>query len=506
MDRDTSPFLNNHNRSSSDGMMPPSPPSRLPPPTPEEVQYGYGNDRNQNNYNNDHSNFDDQMRLPYSEGRSHEFNRATHYSSNEVDPDWGLSRLAAGATSSSSSASSSAFSSSLNNNSNSPPSSDYHYQHQHHDGPPPPPYSSSSLYPNLESYHDNSNQNLYPPPLNNRNADQEPYNPYNNNNNNNNYNPNNNMNNNSNRGADFSNRYISNSTTQLDLIIEGAVIACHSLFQTIFNTKVWNIYRQYAIKIFMATVLVFILLHLGTIPLRIFFTIVSIISFGRISLWDTLHSFNGFIWALCAFLPFAMLLFLRYIYTGPLNQLLFATLDTLDPPLATRLRAIPHSSFNYSLRRVVYRYIKYFAVMIVGLWLSYIPLFGSSIVVMLQFAAIASTVGIKVAFILGCISLLPFFNTLGLSVLTVFLWSKALSQELLFPYWERIRLERENGRYPPESANVSFTKAQQNALSIGFCVPFALIIHGTAYGWLIFGVAQATVSWLIVEIERRSYK
>lgn len=311
MDRDTSPFLNNHNRSSSDGMMPPSPPSRLPPPTPEEVQYGYGNDRNQNNYNNDHSNFDDQMRLPYSEGRSHEFNRATHYSSNEVDPDWGLSRLAAGATSSSSSASSSAFSSSLNNNSNSPPSSDYHYQHQHHDGPPPPPYSSSSLYPNLESYHDNSNQNLYPPPLNNRNADQEPYNPYNNNNNNNNYNPNNNMNNNSNRGADFSNRYISNSTTQLDLIIEGAVIACHSLFQTIFNTKVWNIYRQYAIKIFMATVLVFILLHLGTIPLRIFFTIVSIISFGRISLWDTLHSFNGFIWALCAFLPFAMLLFLR---------------------------------------------------------------------------------------------------------------------------------------------------------------------------------------------------
>eukprot|EP01089_Gocevia_fonbrunei_P012118 TRINITY_DN2776_c0_g1_i2.p1 TRINITY_DN2776_c0_g1~~TRINITY_DN2776_c0_g1_i2.p1 ORF type:complete len:255 (-),score=16.35 TRINITY_DN2776_c0_g1_i2:60-824(-) len=210
-----------------------------------------------------------------------------------------------------------------------------------------------------------------------------------------------------------------------------------------------------------------------------------------------------FAWNGSLYISLLLLLVIRSFskFFRPFSEsIFFTTLDTLDPVLSTELQNTKTINFRTWLVIFIRRMAKLIGLAILlNIW-GKIPYFGLLALPAAQFYITKNTFGVNPAIVLTIFQLapLPFIST-ATKIFIVKFWiaSVALSRELLEPFFSRLDDYRRD---------VPRIRHKNYALLFGFALPFAIILGIPILGPLSYGLAQASVATLVIELVNRQHK
>ncbi|KJE88464.1 hypothetical protein CAOG_00118 [Capsaspora owczarzaki ATCC 30864] len=280
---------------------------------------------------------------------------------------------------------------------------------------------------------------------------------------------------------------------QLRLMLQGAWFALLGSVLLLTSKPLWIVHRRYALVMLLTTVGLFVALHLLIIPFRIVITLLSLLS---LDLNFLLESASSTILSFCRLVPFGLLLVMRYGYMDVLDNLFFIGMDNF-PRLKAALREERRPPF--SLRRFIDKKIAFLLKIIAALLLSLVPYVGPAILFFLQYKTVGLVLGRGLGLTIAFLGVFVPLRELCWGFLYVCVLARAISWELLAPYHERVSQQRSrsSGDPRPRIERSALTQLQQDAMALGFGIPIALLLHYTPYGWVMFGLLQASAAYLV---------
>ncbi|KAI7894858.1 uncharacterized protein EV154DRAFT_497226 [Mucor mucedo] len=281
---------------------------------------------------------------------------------------------------------------------------------------------------------------------------------------------------------------------------EGAVYAVQGVALVLQNP---NIRKQRFLKIFIyLSIVSFILLGLTNLLVAIPIHVV------RFVLWfssstkasqadDALESANRFVRELVASVPLLSLLFMRYIYPKPLDDLFMESLrflDSTEPNRAPYASVLAKQKFkrNYwvDMKEYMWRSWKKVRIGMVLLILSFLPYVGRFVFPLAgaytSYMALGKTQGIAVGI---CFFFLPRWATMKL--IRALIGMRSLMRELLAPYFVRMRMSHREKR--------AWFSGRKDVL-FGFSAIAYIIIRLPIVGILGYGIAQAAAAYMLTVV------
>jgi len=190
-------------------------------------------------------------------------------------------------------------------------------------------------------------------------------------------------------------------------------------------------------------------------------------------------------------LPFVLLLFIRYVWWTPLDNLFQRGLKIADAEFASQVYSLTPISYWVSARRFLGRFARRLMISLCLLILSYVPVIGPFVFPCAQFYLTARSLGFGLASAIFLGSMLPGVNGYSRMFYEHFSVCLNLSRELMEPYLCRVN---------PSANQKAETFKAKSALLLGFMTPFALLHKFPFIGPLSFGIAQAAMAFLVVQL------
>ncbi|KAG2184669.1 hypothetical protein INT43_000582 [Umbelopsis isabellina] len=196
-------------------------------------------------------------------------------------------------------------------------------------------------------------------------------------------------------------------------------------------------------------------------------------------------------------LPFVGLLFMRYLYPKPIDQLFMESLRYVDTqsPKQPYAPALAGRSFRIdywaNLRQYLWRSFKKARIGIVVYLLSLMPLIGRFILPAAGAYTVYRSLGRNQAIVVGvCFLLLP--QPITKTIMRALFEMRALMRELLEPYFERVALNSKQRR--------KWFKRREDIL-LGYSAVAYALSRIPFLGVIGYGVAQAASSYLLVQLD-----
>lgn len=208
-------------------------------------------------------------------------------------------------------------------------------------------------------------------------------------------------------------------------------------------------------------------------------------------------------------LPFLGLLFLRYVYPKPLDDIFIQSMQFVDqtyvqkhsaqgerelrPSYSASLNKYPyHSSRVTNMHNFFRRYYKRLRLFIPVYLASSLPVVGPLALPMAGFYTLLKNLGLPAALVFSVIiTAVPPLKPLATLFLESFFSSRTLTRELLEPYFARVK-------FTPKQRALWFK--ERESVLFGFGLVFYWLLRLPFLGVLFFGVAQASAAFLIQKV------
>eukprot|EP00732_Lithocolla_globosa_P004343 Lithocolla_globosa_v1_NODE_3969_length_1541_cov_9.732840.p1 type:complete len:293 gc:universal NODE_3969_length_1541_cov_9.732840:28-906(+) len=187
--------------------------------------------------------------------------------------------------------------------------------------------------------------------------------------------------------------------------------------------------------------------------------------------------------------PFLGLLFVRYIWYQPLDNITKHALHAVDPTFAEELYAIVPRSMGEELTLFAKRTGKLLASYAVVWMLSMLPVVGPFIPPLAELYLLSMSVGLPLAVSISLLSFLPFLHVYSLQILKFWGVCRSLSRELLEPYFCRVRFSAVEKR--------AFF-LEHGLKLVGFTLPYVVALNIPLVGPVVFAFAQAGIAPVLV--------
>ncbi|CAL8461782.1 g1313 [Coccomyxa elongata] len=262
---------------------------------------------------------------------------------------------------------------------------------------------------------------------------------------------------------------------------------------SIINPYVLEKLKRYAKPIIAASVGVYFIGALLTVPFRLLGTLVHVVSFGNVSRTSTTVALDHWVSDAVALVPLLVMLILRTVIRRPLYKTLVHALRDVNPQAAATLEAAPrlrNPSKANTAERVAWTgnsVMQLLAVdLLVYIWHN-LPIVGRAAGPVMQFISIRDSLGVHRAAALSILGLWGPLEYWCFQFIRLWRASRVLGEELV---------EEWVARTVPHEQRSSWLRANGMTITL-FVAPQALLMQLPFIGPLVYVPMQFSAAWLL---------
>lgn len=277
----------------------------------------------------------------------------------------------------------------------------------------------------------------------------------------------------------------------VSLCKQGLQIAWEGFYVSIQCSTVRKVYRQFLIYGAVSCCMIYLVGMMLFVPVYIVLYVVDVLF--RCGMLEKLPSVWVMLGEAALALPMLGGLFVRYIYPKPFHDIFFAA---LSPSTKEMLAKIAYPELQFRMRIAMKKILRAIMIGLVLLLLSYIPRIGFLVFPLAQFLSTYQQLGLKLAGIVVCFSLVPGFRSLWL-VAVAFGWSaRAICIELMDPYLGRLRtVER--------AAVKEFLSGNVQLVLVSFAIPFTILLAIPFVGPVVLPIFQSSAALFVERLANK---